>query len=62
VKPSTASLHTEIDGIAAVVTELARIRGLAIPGCATGAQQLSPPPGPRLRARRELRPKGATAT
>jgi hypothetical protein len=36
VKPSTASLRTEIDGIAAVVSELAQIRGLAIPGRATG--------------------------
>jgi uncharacterized membrane protein YccC len=31
VKPSTASLRTEVEGIAAVVTELAQIRSLAIP-------------------------------
>jgi uncharacterized membrane protein YccC len=31
VKPSTASLRIEVEGIAAVVTELAQIRSLAIP-------------------------------
>jgi hypothetical protein len=35
VKPSTASLRIEVEGIAAVVTELAQIRSLAIPERAT---------------------------
>jgi uncharacterized membrane protein YccC len=34
-KPGTVSLRTEIEGVAAVVTELAQIRGLAVPDRAT---------------------------